>query len=230
METTSHAHEPRRGGWGWVFLPLLLMLLGANIVWGLFMLKFGDPAEAGKETFRVGPVTWSILQLVLLWIAHRELRKMGRPLKDLIGYRPNRLPQDALLALGLAVVSTLVIAAFTQVISRLLPPTGEEVTFYPWALVWWTVIGSLTAGIGEEAYFRGFLMERLKWMKPGGRLLITSLGFALWHANPLLFPHTFVVGLLYGGVYLREQRLFPVMVGHALTNIIGGVLMGLGWM
>jgi len=230
METTSHAHEPRRGGWGWVFLPLLLMMLGANIVWGLFMLKFGDPAEAGKETFRVGPVTWSILQLVLLWIAHRELRKMGRSLKDLIGYRPSRLRDDILLALGLAVVSVLVIAAFTQIISRLLPPTEEEVTFYPWALVWWTVIGSLTAGIGEEAYFRGFLMERLKWMKPGWLLVVTSLGFALWHGNPLIFPHTFVLGLLYGWVYLREKRLFPVMVGHALTNFIGGVLMALGWL
>ncbi len=208
------------------------MMLGSNIVWGVFMMKFGDPAAAGKATFQVGPLTWSVLQVVLLWIASRELRKMGPPLEELIGFSGGRLRADLGWALGLAVVSTVIIVLFTQGIHRLLfvSSTGEEVTFYPWALVWWTTVGSITAGVGEEVYFRGFLMERLGWLKAGWLLVVTSLSFALWHGNPLLFPHTFVVGLLFGWFYLREKRLMPVILGHVLTNVIGGGLMLLGWM
>ena len=232
---TAHETVPttrqRRGGWGWVLLPLLLMMLGSNVVWGLFMTKLGDPAAAGKETLRVGPLTWSLLQLVLLWIAQRQLRKMGRPLKEVIGFSAERLGGDLAKALGLAAVSTLIIVLFTQVTARLLlaGAAQEEAPFYPWALIWWTTIGSLTAGLGEEAYFRGFLMARLQWLRPGWRVVVTSLGFALWHANPLLLPHTFVIGLLYGWMALREGRLAPVILGHILTNTLGGVLMLLGW-
>jgi len=42
-------------------------------------------------------------------------------------------------------------------------------------------------------------------------------------------PHTFVIGLLYGWMALREGRLAPVILGHILTNTLGGVLMLLGW-
>ncbi|MCF6192004.1 MAG: CPBP family intramembrane metalloprotease [Candidatus Hydrothermae bacterium] len=73
-------------------------------------------------------------------------------------------------------------------------------------------------------------MARLRWLKRKWLLGVTSLGFALWHGNPLLFPHTLLVGLLFGWVYLKEGRLLPVIMAHSLTNVIGGVLMLTGWM
>jgi hypothetical protein len=63
--------EQLRGGWGWVFLPLLFMMVGSNIVWALLMLRVSDPVMAGKETYKVGPLTWSLLQMGLLWIAYK---------------------------------------------------------------------------------------------------------------------------------------------------------------
>jgi len=72
-------------------------------------------------------------------------------------------------------------------------------------------------------------MERLGWLRKGWLVLITSFGFAIWHANPLFFLHTFIIGLLFGWTYLKVKRLFPLMLGHMLTNVVGGVFMLLGW-
>jgi len=41
------------------------------------MLRVADPAVAGKETYRVGPLTWPLLQVGLLWIAYKQLQKLG---------------------------------------------------------------------------------------------------------------------------------------------------------
>jgi membrane protease YdiL (CAAX protease family) len=227
----KQSNEQLRGGWGWVFLPLLFMMVGSNIVWALLMLRVSDPVMAGKETYKVGPLTWSLLQMGLLWIAYKRLQKLGRPLSSLIGFARERLRSDVVLAVGLAVASQIVIMLSIRMIGRLLPPNpaADEITFYPWALIWWTTIGSVTAGVGEEAYFRGFLMERLGWLRKGWLVLITSFSFAIWHANPLLFLHTFIIGLLFGWTYLKVKRLFPLMLGHMLTNVAGGVFMLLGW-
>jgi hypothetical protein len=101
--------EQLRGGWGWVFLPLLFMMVGSNIVWALLMLRVSDPVMAGKETYKVGPLTWSLLQMGLLWIAYKRLQKLGRPLSSLIGFARERL--------------------------RSPNPAADEITFYPWPLI-----------------------------------------------------------------------------------------------
>ena len=62
----------------------------------------------------------------------------------------------------------------------------------------------------------------------GWLLFVTSFAFALWHVNPLLFPHTFALGLIFGYLYLRWARLFPIMLAHTLINAIGGVMMMVG--
>jgi len=207
------------------------MVLGSNLLWGIFMLKFGDPALAGMETFKVGPLIWSLLQLILIWIAHRQLQKMGKSLKALLGFSVDMIHKDFLKAIALTTASTFIILSITRGLEHVLfvNASKEDITFYPWAQLWWTTAGSLTAGFGEEIYFRGFLMERFRWMRPVWLLTVSSLSFSLWHVNPLLFPHTFVLGLLFGWIYMREGRLWPVILGHIFTNVIGGLLMLLGW-
>lgn len=219
---------PAKGGWGWLLLPILLQLVGANIVWGVFMFKLRDPAAAGSASGAVGPVTWSVLQLILLWLAYWRLKRLGRPLWNLIGFEKNRLHFDIILAIGLAVLSTGIIHGSEKLMSLIFPPFGGEggsLIFPFWAIIWWMSIGSVTAGIGEEAYFRGFLMERFGRFSTIPLLLLSSLFFSLWHLYPPMLFHTFLIGILFGAVYLRTQRLFPVMLAHLLTDTIGGAWM-----
>lgn len=64
-------------------LPTLLMFAGLNLVFGLFALRLGDPAAATSASLAVGPVTWSFLQLVLLWIAVSRLRASSVSVREL---------------------------------------------------------------------------------------------------------------------------------------------------
>jgi membrane protease YdiL (CAAX protease family) len=98
-----------------------------------------------------------------------------------------------------------------------------------WALVWWTLVTSVTAAVAEELYFRGFLFRRLGFLSPPALVGVTSLAFSAWHVAPGLLLHTFLGGVLWGWAYLRAGRLFPVMLAHVAINVASGVFMLLGW-
>jgi len=83
-------------------------------------------------------------------------------------------------------------------------------------------------GPAEEIYWRGFVQETLT-----GRfgqktsLLATSAIYALIHVfafNFMLFVAAAVCGLFWGLLYLREGSLIPVMISHALWDVMTFVL------
>ena len=218
-DETSH----RRGGWGWLLVPSLLMVLGSNVVFGAFMLRFKDVTVAGPATFSVGPVTWSVLHLILIWIALRRLRASRISLRDIIGFERERLLSDLGLGVAIAAAGTAVVLLSLRALE---PLFGAGAPPFPiWAIVWWTLVTSVTAGVGEEIYFRGFLFKRLDRLSRPVLLLVTSLAFAVWHLSPVMLLHTFLIGLVLGWIYLRTKRLFPVILGHILVDVVGGIWM-----
>ena len=211
-----------RGGWGWLLLPALLMFVGGQLVFGIFALRLSDLAAAGEATMAAGPAIWSVLQLALLWVALRRLRAGGTSLRDLIGFEPQRLLRDLGLGAAIAGAASVVILLSLQALE---PIFGlGEVPFPTWGIWWWMSVGAVTAGVGEEIYFRGFLFERLRRLSAPALLVTTSLAFAVWHLAPPMLLHTFLVGLGFGWIYLRTGRLLPVILGHALTNFVGGIV------
>lgn len=221
MSRATEEKSGQRGGWGWLLLPVLLMFVGSNLVFGLFMLRLSNLAEAGAATRAAGPVIWSVLQMMLLWIAVRRLRTLQVSLGGLIGLERQRLLRDLGLGVVIAGAGTAVILLSLRAIE---PIFGVGTVPFPtWGILWWTTIGAVTAGIGEEIYFRGFLFERLGRLSAPTLLVVTSLAFAVWHASPVMLLHTFLGGILLGWVYLRTRRLFPVILGHAFTNVVGGI-------
>ncbi len=83
-------------------------------------------------------------------------------------------------------------------------------------------------GPAEELYWRGFVQKTLSSRL--GRttgLLITSAVYALIHIfafNFMLFVAAAVCGLFWGLLYLREGNLVPVMLSHALWDLMTFVL------
>jgi|GEM_PF-1727799 len=227
VELSNMEHSPssvgegshQRGGWGWLLLPALLIFLAGQLVSGTFMMRLADFEAAFAASLAVLPVTLSVFQLVLLWIAWRRLTASRISVRNLVGFERGRLSRDLGLGVVLAGAASAVVVLSLLVIERFVG--SMPMPFPTWAILWWTTIGAVTAGIGEELYFRGFLFERLGRLSAPALLVVTSLAFALIHA-PHMYLHTFLVSLGFGWVYLRTKRLFPLILGHTLTNVVGG--------
>lgn len=93
----------------------------------------------------------------------------------------------------------------------------------------------------QEFFFRGWLQPRLQTiMGKWGGLLITALGFTLWHffpqlegtltttlplSSPIGVLSIFLAGLLFGYIYQRTENIVAPWVAHAIGGI-GLVLIG----
>ena len=83
---------------------------------------------------------------------------------------------------------------------------------------------TVLAPLAEELLFRRALIDR---MRPYGERLavVTSaLMFALFHGNFSQFFYAFLLGLLFGYVYLRTGRLRWSLLLHMLVNLLGTVI------
>ena len=64
------------------------------------------------------------------------------------------------------------------------------------------------APLAEEFFYRGLLLQGLRRRIPdGAAILISSALFALVHIEPILYPGTFILGLVAAIVTLRTGRL-----------------------
>jgi membrane protease YdiL (CAAX protease family) len=84
-------------------------------------------------------------------------------------------------------------------------------------------------GPAEEIYWRGLVQETLtSRFGPIAGLLVTSFIYALIHIfafNFMLFVAAAVCGLFWGLLYLRERSLTPVIISHALWDVMTFVIL-----
>ncbi|MFL6569564.1 MAG: CPBP family intramembrane glutamic endopeptidase [Chthoniobacterales bacterium] len=86
----------------------------------------------------------------------------------------------------------------------------------------------VSAGVGEEVTFRGYLFERLRKLFGRGRVsmiaivLVTAAWFGIVHyADQGWFAveQAFIVGLVFGAIFAVTWRLPMLMVAHAAFDI-----------
>lgn len=73
-------------------------------------------------------------------------------------------------------------------------------------------------GLVEELVFRGWILGSLAPFGERRALLLSALIFGLIHGNLTQVPFAFVLGLLFGYIFLRTGRLWPGMMLHFLNN------------
>ncbi|KAF8055665.1 hypothetical protein HT031_006687 [Scenedesmus sp. PABB004] len=84
----------------------------------------------------------------------------------------------------------------------------------------YVVVVSLCAPLWEEAIFRGFLLASLtRALPPPGAALCSALVFALCHFRAETFAPLLLLGLVFGGLYVRTNNLLPPMLLHSLWNM-----------
>jgi uncharacterized protein len=166
-------------------------------------------------------VAWGALSVYLLWrsdIGPSEFG-LGRP-----RWRP-----DVLGGLGLAALIGLPGLALYQV-ARML---GMNASVEPAELydTWWRIPVLLLMAFGngwaEEVIVVGFLMTRLRQLKvnPVAALVASSLLRGVYHLYQGFGAGlgNFAMGLVFGYVWLRTGRLWPLIIAHALIDSVAFV-------
>ncbi len=81
------------------------------------------------------------------------------------------------------------------------------------------------APLCEEVFFRGFLFPGLcRSMPVGWAIFISSLLFAIAHADPGSFAVLFIIGLALAYLRWRTNSLWPGIILHLINNGLGALL------
>jgi membrane protease YdiL (CAAX protease family) len=242
--------EPKKTGWfefssrPWISLVvlnailmfvLILVIIGANLV--------GIPGNAPYRPL----ITPTLAHILVLFIIVPFVLRLPNGKSSLIEYldviRLSRIrPFLPLLALG--VTSSLLILLMlsaNSLVYRISQGLPISQTFLKTMIDWKGDLPPQSLGyvvsfpaIFEEVTWRGVLLVLfMKRYSPRKSILITSLGFGLFHFINLLFgvEASFVIrqvifgsvlGFFYGYLVLRSDSLMPVMLFHYLVNLFIG--------
>src|SRR6266516_3917617 len=77
----------------------------------------------------------------------------------------------------------------------------------------------------EEVFFRGFFFPGLRQSMPvGWAIVLSSLFFAVAHADPGSFAVLFIIGLALAFLRWRTNSIWPGMILHFINNGLGALL------
>lgn len=185
-------------------------------------LETGQHPAAGQELGDIGLVINLVLALILfvvaaatwLWlIDDLDLRQMV----DELRMNPGDLPRGAVYGVLATLAGFIILAGLSFAMQQLgIEPSNPQADAIASALSPWSAVAvAALAGLGEEIYFRGFLLDRV------GNLAQASL-FAMVHATYLtafqvLLP--FALGLAFGWL-VRKTNLWTAIVSHTTFNAV----------
>lgn len=83
---------------------------------------------------------------------------------------------------------------------------------------------AVVPALAEELVFRGWFLGALRPFGERRALLLSAFIFGLAHGNLTQLPFAFVLGLLFGFIFLRTGRLWPCMLIHFANNAMSVAL------
>ena len=88
--------------------------------------------------------------------------------------------------------------------------------------IWVTLAFSvIIAPILEELVFRKIVCDRLTALGEGYAILLSASAFSLIHGNFFQFAYAFLLGLLFGLIYVKTGRLIYSTALHITVNFVG---------
>lgn len=184
-------------------------------------------------------VPWAVLPAVFyLWLYWRYVRGEGWPRSTAearrTNVRANQLSGDvwgaALLAGGLGLIALMLMQ---NVMNRMvvLPQRHEDLSMFPFATLFlMLVMGSIVAGVVEEASFRGYMQGPIERRHgPVIAILVTGTLFGFAHfTHPevtlILMPFYLAVAAIYGMLAYLTNSILPSMFLHAGGNVFVGLM------
>ena len=151
---------------------------------------------------------------------------LARQLAEQFGFVAQNVPRELGLGLLLGVGAWIAVLAGIMALGLLLYALGAEdavpkqppalIPFIAGLPIWVKILISLSAGVVEEWFFRGFLQPRM------GLLLSTAL-FALAHfsyGQPFMLIGITLLSLIYGLLVKWRQNIWPAVAAHTLFDAV----------
>ncbi len=124
------------------------------------------------------------------------------------------------LAVGIPGIGLYWLALQLGLTSRIIPSSLED--------YWWTpiilVLAALRSGLQEEVIAVAFLSKKLQLIRPQVTIWTVVVISALFRASYHLyqgfsaFVGNFVMGLVFGYLFMRTGRVAPLVIAHTLMN------------
>jgi CAAX protease family protein len=208
--------------------------------WPRYLKRLATGAPGVRAGFYVSLMIgeWVPATCLLCWWAARDRPWSGLLLKGTVTPLALGIPPAMRLWAGFTFVALLVgfavahrtaVLAQPETIKRVRPKLAYAEPLLPHIeferKLFWMV--SLTAGVCEELFFRGFLIWYLSaWMGPVAAVLLSSALFGVGHIylGWAQAPKTALVGLALAFVALASASLWPAMLLHAAIDWNSGEL------
>ena len=108
----------------------------------------------------------------------------------------------------------MVILQATQAQSRELKTMGNSNMFY------FSIYGIILAPIKEEIIFRNIIINRLRRYGSTFAIFYSALLFGLYHGDIFQSLYTFGLGIVFGYILLKTNRIIYPIIYHSLSNLI----------
>jgi len=219
-------------------LPVVVRaVLTGLVVAAVGTIPWGVLVKANYKHFPAMP--WAVLPTALyLWLFWRYVQGAGWPQSTAEARRTNcranplsaEVWRAALFAGGLGLVALVLFLRVVNRLVRLPAQSTGDLSHIPFVtLVSWLLMGSVVAGIVEEAAFRGYLQGPIERRHgPVVAILVTGSLFGFVHfTHPevtlILMPYYLAVAAIYGALAYLTNSILPSMVLHAGGNVLGGI-------
>lgn len=224
-DMTQDAASPQRGPSPWTIAGLACALAGPLLMTTAPMQRLYLLAGSGYATVVVAQSTiWLVLALALAF----HVRGDRLPLAAVGLVRPRLRSVLLGLAVGASVYIGLYVIAFVLWKNGLFDAKAPVQQIMQWPL-WLRLFMLITAGVAEEAIYRGFAIERLTALT-GRRWLAALIALAafvaahvpFWGLGAIATP--IVGGGFFTLVYLWRRDLVACMVAHLAVDSVGLLL------
>ena len=163
-----------------------------------------------------------ILTIVFLWIFFSIRKKKFTTEAYIVRFDKNRIIPIVLLALALSVfISTaLSLVPIPESVIKSYAESTKGILSGSAPIIIISVV--IVAPIVEEVIFRGLILSRLKTvMNTTAALIISSALFAIMHGHILWIAYTFLVGIIFGIVALKNKSIVASIMLHLIFNLVG---------
>ncbi len=206
-----------------VYLAAVAAVFGTQLaaVMALMTRRAGafDPERDGLAALLVSVPASSLALIGIAWLA------AGRPRRERLRLLPGRVSAPAIVAMivgilalsqaleSLAILVGVGPGANLEWIARTLSAAGPA-----GLLLAILVIGGL-APVGEELFFRGFMLTRLRrvW-SAGPAILVTAIAFGVIHGEWVHGVLATGIGIYLGLVTERSASVIPAVICHVANN------------
>ncbi|OYN87904.1 CPBP family intramembrane metalloprotease [Parenemella sanctibonifatiensis] len=208
----------------------LLMILALGLLTPV-LVRLAVPDTTALEGAFWTNATVIVVDLLTIALVGWLLAREGKRIGELLHFKLADLGWGLLLAVILYVVFLVATIIGNLVAYQGAPPVSQEQLRLPLAVGILAIVAAVTIAIAEELLYRGYLQPRFeaklgRW--PG--MLLVALVFGLQHIGfALTSPQamvskvvsTLLVGIVFGLLYWWRKRLMPLIIAHALVDIVG---------